>query len=97
MPQLTHPLAGTPLFRLVEERLSRKRFEDYSTDRDGGLLDWYIRTQRAAGEPYRRIAFSLVGLTGVDVTSEAVRRWHVSAVTGADDPPQTIPAGQPAA
>ncbi len=28
--------------------------------------------------PYRRIAYELVQLTGVDITHEAVRRWHRS-------------------
>lgn len=42
----------------------------------GEPLDKWIATQRAQDMSYHKIAYRLTEKTGVDVTLEAVRRWH---------------------
>jgi hypothetical protein len=38
-----------------------------------------VDSTQANAQPFRRIAIELSALTGVDVTHEAVRRWHRAA------------------
>jgi hypothetical protein len=73
--------SGDPsaLRRLVGDRLAAS---------GGGDLIEFIMKRRETPEvngkiqdptPYRRIAYELVQITDIDITHEAVRRWHRAA------------------
>lgn len=56
----------TPLSESIERRLGRP------------LVD-FVDEQRGRGASWRRIALSISGLTGIEVTGEALRQWHAAA------------------
>lgn len=68
--------------RLVQTHLT-KAFEQGETSHDNVLA--FIAHHRRVDEghpmprPFRHIAIELSDVTGVDVTHEAVRRWHRAA------------------
>jgi hypothetical protein len=70
-PQL--PNARVALYNLVQDRL---------TAVNGQTLAEFILERRPESDPtpYRRIASELVDITGIDITHEAVRRWHHRAL-----------------
>jgi hypothetical protein len=82
-PTLTVPT--TYLFKLVESHLPTGFTADGPT---GSPLLNYVLTQRGklVSSSYRKIANDLVALTTVDITHEAVRRWHRSACAGLNPP-----------
>lgn len=41
-----------------------------------GTLDEFVKTRRADGVSWRKIARDLEDATGVDVTFESVRNWY---------------------
>jgi hypothetical protein len=63
------PNARTSLYQIVQDRLEAAT---------GQRLPEFITVRRAPGSttPYRHIAQEIIELTGVDITHEAVRRWH---------------------
>jgi len=75
-PQL--PNARVALYNFVQDRL---------TAVTGQTLAEFILERRPEADPvpYRRIASELVELTGIDITHEAVRRWHHRALDDAAD------------
>lgn len=64
------PNARTALYQMVQDRLPGQTLADFILERRTPDND----------VPYRKIASELVGITGVDLTHEAVRRWHHRAV-----------------
>lgn len=72
------PNARVALFNFVQDRL---------TAATGQTLADFILERRTEDNlvPYRRIASELVGITGIDITHEAVRRWHHRAL---ETPPE---------
>ena len=76
-PQL--PNARVALYNFVQDRL---------TAVTGQTLAAFILERRPEADPvpYRRIASELVDLTGIDITHEAVRRWHHRALEAAGTP-----------
>lgn len=73
-PTMTQPTArldeANPRLLLIEERL-------------GEPLADYLTAQRAAGVAWRRIAIGVTERTGIDITGEWLRVWHVGL--GAED------------
>ena len=75
-PQL--PNARVALYNLVQDRLAAT---------GGVTLAEFILERRPDTDPvpYRRIASELVDITGIDITHEAVRRWHHRALEGLEN------------
>lgn len=71
------PTARNALSSFVEDRLLAAT---------GQTIFEFILTRREPGSevPYRRIASEIVGLTGIDITHEAARRWYHLAVQARD-------------
>lgn len=70
------PPVPSNLYRLVEEKLGSSLAE-FIVQRRKTVMSSSGKQSRI---PYRRIANELVDLTGVDITHEAVRRWHRTAL-----------------